>query len=261
MAATKYTVNATTRNAVHTQRLAFGEFKKVVKYLNELQVSINGTMATGDWTVTRQDAVTLQIAKLNKEYMDEMSLQIGKSATKTGVYTAGFTKRMMDKASNVKFLLPSDSDIETKVLMAVMDMSPGIKPLTMQEAISQYGATKAAEINRALSDGIIIGLTKDEIITNIDSVINIARAQSEALVRTTTNSAANIGRMATMTENKEFLEGYEWISKLDDRTTDICNERDGNVYEFKLGNPTPPAHWNCRSQIAAALLPQYRAKK
>lgn len=41
---------------------------------------------------------------------------------------------------------------------------------------------------------------------------------------------------------------YEWVSVLDDRTTKICTERDGNVYPYGRG-PIPPAHVNCRSSI------------
>lgn len=39
---------------------------------------------------------------------------------------------------------------------------------------------------------------------------------------------------------------YTWCSILDGRTSDICRERNGQVYEYRNG-PRPPAHWNCRS--------------
>jgi SPP1 gp7 family putative phage head morphogenesis protein len=39
---------------------------------------------------------------------------------------------------------------------------------------------------------------------------------------------------------------YEWVSVLDDRTTKICQSRDGNRYPYGRG-PVPPAHVNCRS--------------
>lgn len=46
---------------------------------------------------------------------------------------------------------------------------------------------------------------------------------------------------------------YQWIAVLDSRTTDICRERNGNVYEFRNG-PRPPAHYNCRSTIIPVIL-------
>ena len=260
MSSKTYMMNSTTRNAVHLQRLAFGEFKKAVKYLDELQVSINGTLATGDWTQARQRQVTIQIAQLNKEYLDAMTAQIAESAQDAGKYTAGYTKRLMDKAANIKFAMPDGVDLDAKILTAVMEMSQDVKPITIQQSIKKYGDNKAAEINRVLSDGIITSATKDEIIAGINSTVNIARGQAEALVRTTINSSANVGRAATLLENKQYLEGYEWVSKLDDRTTEICTDRDGKVYPFASGSPMPPAHWNCRSQIVAAILPKYQQR-
>lgn len=40
---------------------------------------------------------------------------------------------------------------------------------------------------------------------------------------------------------------YEWVSVIDERTTDICLSRDGNIYRYGQG-PLPPAHYNCRSK-------------
>lgn len=39
---------------------------------------------------------------------------------------------------------------------------------------------------------------------------------------------------------------YEWVSVLDQHTTVICTDRDGNRYEYGKG-PIPPAHVGCRS--------------
>lgn len=41
---------------------------------------------------------------------------------------------------------------------------------------------------------------------------------------------------------------YEWISVLDDRTSNICKSRSGKRFKYGSG-PLPPAHPNCRSHI------------
>lgn len=41
---------------------------------------------------------------------------------------------------------------------------------------------------------------------------------------------------------------YVWLSVLDDATTKICRNRNGNVYVFGEG-PLPPAHVGCRSSV------------
>lgn len=47
--------------------------------------------------------------------------------------------------------------------------------------------------------------------------------------------------------NSIYTGRYQWISVIDSRTTEICAERDGNIYEYP-NDPIPPAHMNCRSR-------------
>jgi SPP1 gp7 family putative phage head morphogenesis protein len=50
-----------------------------------------------------------------------------------------------------------------------------------------------------------------------------------------------------------YTSKYEWVAVLDNRTTEICWNRNGTIYVYGEG-PLPPAHYNCRSK-AIALLP------
>lgn len=51
---------------------------------------------------------------------------------------------------------------------------------------------------------------------------------------------------------KSLFKEYEWVSILDEGTTRICRERDGNRYLYANG-PIPPAHVGCRSTIAPVI--------
>jgi SPP1 gp7 family putative phage head morphogenesis protein len=46
---------------------------------------------------------------------------------------------------------------------------------------------------------------------------------------------------------------YVWMAILDSRTTEICRDRNGQVYYFSNG-PRPPAHWRCRSFTVPATI-------
>ena len=49
-----------------------------------------------------------------------------------------------------------------------------------------------------------------------------------------------------------MVKGYEWVSALDSRTSQICQSLDGR--RFKIGEgPTTPAHINCRSTTTPVL--------
>lgn len=51
----------------------------------------------------------------------------------------------------------------------------------------------------------------------------------------------------------QMFEYYRWVSVMDERTTPICRSRNNNIYRRGEG-PLPPAHFNCRSDIAPVTL-------
>ena len=70
---------------------------------------------------------------------------------------------------------------------------------------------------------------------------NTARAViNTALQHVSANNQAGIAKI--------LWPRYRWVSVLDDRTTNICRSRDGNIYLYDKG-PLPPAHPGCRSSI------------
>jgi SPP1 gp7 family putative phage head morphogenesis protein len=125
-----------------------------------------------------------------------------------------------------------------------MDIIEGQK-ITIPQMLSQFTEVKAVQMNRILQDGFTEGLTQDQLISRVREIEPLQRRQAAALVRTGTNSVSSIARYRTAVENSDVLDGYEWVSTLDDRTSLVCASRDGMVYEFTESSPKPPAHWNC----------------
>jgi hypothetical protein len=71
-----------------------------------------------------------------------------------------------------------------------------------------------------------------------------------------------MARMATFQENADLIKGVQWLSVLDNRTSDICKALDGQAWTLegkKLPgtvhewNGPPPAHFNCRSTLIPVL--------
>lgn len=76
-----------------------------------------------------------------------------------------------------------------------------------------------------------------------DGALRAFQRQAEATTNTIVQHLANQVNQALGVKIVGF---YEWVSVLDDRTTKICRDRDGNRYPYLKG-PMPPAHVNCRS--------------
>ena len=95
--------------------------------------------------------------------------------------------------------------------------------------------------------------------TNIPKrdIIRTAKRNAEALVRTSTLTVMREAHLDVYSANLDVLDGVQWLSTLDSRTTEQCRARDGLVwtlpdYQPKGHNipfPGPSPHWNCRSVI------------
>lgn len=66
------------------------------------------------------------------------------------------------------------------------------------------------------------------------------------IARTETTRTANGG--AQLNYRKNNVQEYRWLSSIDNRTSDICSNLNGQVFPIGRG-PLPPAHVNCRSTI------------
>lgn len=86
--------------------------------------------------------------------------------------------------------------------------------------------------------------------------------QAQALVRTSVQTVANNVRERTMKDNRDILEGEQFLATLDGRTTIICISYSGDAWDFDgkpiqgTTNPypgSPPLHFNCRSTLIPIL--------
>ena len=165
-------------------------------------------------------------------------------------------------------------DIATVALSAEQITSVTSRSLIFGAQSRDWWSRQKLQFRRKFEDrvrsGILQGLTTDEITRTIrgtrsakfaDGIMKGTTRQAEALVRTSVQNAANEARLKTFANNEDIIEGIEWISTLDTRTTKICMALDGKVWKAEslepIGHnkvfPGPTAHWNCRSTQIAVL--------
>lgn len=115
----------------------------------------------------------------------------------------------------------------------------------------------AAVIRKGWSDGATIPQMVQRVrgtrLTNFqDGYTKQAKARVEAEVRTATQHYSSRSREKVWEDNKEIIDGYQWVSTLDSRTSQQCRSLDGRKYEVGEG-PMPPIHFNCRSTTVPVL--------
>jgi SPP1 gp7 family putative phage head morphogenesis protein len=104
---------------------------------------------------------------------------------------------------------------------------------TTQQIVQAIRGTKAANY----ADGVLGGLT---------------RREGAAIVRTAIQQVSNAAQQSVYESNSDIVEGYEWVSTLDSRTTSQCRSLDGRIFPLGKG-PIPPLHIACRSTTIPKL--------
>lgn len=125
---------------------------------------------------------------------------------------------------------------------------------TIQETVDRFVDDFDGKVTQQLRMGISNGETISELNQRIRGVINTKATHAQTIARTVQTAVSAEIRETTFEENDDVVKGYEWVSVLDTRTSDICKALDGTIYE--LDDPKrriPPAHPNCRSTITPVL--------
>ncbi|ATI19207.1 putative head morphogenesis domain protein [Vibrio phage vB_VpaS_KF4] len=92
-------------------------------------------------------------------------------------------------------------------------------------------------------------------------ILKTSRTNAETLVRSSVQAIANDAKMRLYAANDDLMYGYQHLSVLDLKTSDICIARSGLAWTVE-GKPIgkhkkrfriPPLHWNCRSLLMPIL--------
>lgn len=260
MSSHQYLINASTRHQVFLQRYAAGQSKVALRTLNRLRRDIMARLSQEPTEFQRQrlEAVLADIDQLYQNATLQISRTTITANRQLAESEAAFNVKLYSKASTVNFRIPSTEALIAAVESAPMvPLKPGAASVNIQEALAQFGMKKAKQVTQIISDGVSLGKPTGEIITEVGVHINtLQRRQLRTLVHTATNHVSSVARAATFAGNGELIEGYEWVSTLDGRTTFICASRDGEVYQVGAG-PMPPAHWGCRSTTIPRIRAEY----
>ena len=103
-------------------------------------------------------------------------------------------------------------------------------------------------LHTEMTQGFIRGDSLEDITKRITAKMNVPKSNVKRLVRT--ESAAYRSKAQLKAFQDLEVEKYQVLATLDARTSDICQDMDGKVFDFKdyeIGTTAPPFHVNCRS--------------
>ena len=106
-------------------------------------------------------------------------------------------------------------------------------------------------LHTEITQGFIRGDALDKIIGKVSERLNVSKANAARLIHT--ESAAYSSKARLKSFQDLGIEKYEIVATLDSRTSDICQEMDGKVFDLKdyeVGVTANPFHVRCRTTTA-----------
>lgn len=263
MASNAFLLDATSRHMLHLQRVAGGNVKDILPLLNDMRDRVVSRIARDELTLAEAGRMRIllgDLTQITNDLESSISGTLDDQARALAEYEAGFTERMLAQASTVSIQGVSAEAVAAAVTDRPMSLLRGKakQQLTIDQAVTRFARGVNRDVTTAIQQGIVAGEPTDKIARNVQLMVNNrSRAQAEALVRTSTNHAANVAREELYRQNADVVAGERFVAVFDSRTTDTCAGFDGEVFPLGEG-PMPALHYGCRSTRIVELRDEFQ---
>ena len=212
--------------------------------------------------ITRLEALKLQIQQqVEVLYGNELD---GIDKLMRDIYTSGYyhTAFNVQQGVNVGWSLMS---LDTNRINKVISKPWTSDGLNFSERIwGKHRPALVNELHTKLTQSIIRGENPKNLVNDFAKRFNVSKSQAKNLIMTESAFFASASRKDCF--NDLDVEKYEIIATLDLRTSNICRELDGKVFDMKdyqVGITAPPFHCRCRTTTAPSFEDEegYRAAK
>lgn len=259
MSANDEILNALTRHQIFVLRYARGREREAEDFVSNILMTIISRLEDEPLTDFNRNRLQAQ-ARDYYQYLLASNTEFAESfideMTQFAGYEADFNAKTASDNLAADFSRVSPMQLQQAIFSDILNLEPN-RGYTIRGMLDQFGREGANLVVSQIRDSIALGETNDQLISKIRSLVPLQQRKAATIARTVTNHVAVQARNATMKENDDVIEGYEWVATLDSRTSLICSSRDGVIYKDFDKDPKPPAHFNCRSTITMVVKPEY----
>ncbi len=199
--------------------------------------------------ITRLEALKLQIQQqVEVLYGNEID---GIDKLMRDIYTSEYyhTAFNVQQGVNVGWSLMS---LDTNRINKIISKPWATDGLNFSERIwGKYRPTLVNELHTKLTQSIIRGENPKNLVNDFAKRFNVSKSQAKNLIMTESAFFASASRKDCFSDLD--VEKYEIIATLDLRTSNICRELDGKIFDMKdyqVGITAPPFHCRCRTTTA-----------
>ena len=170
----------------------------------------------------------------------------GLGNTLKDAYETGYFSTMFDAQKRagvgVSFTAPGGKQLETAIREKWLGQNYSNRIWADKKKLTD-------NIEQMLSQEFVRGRGPNDIARDFADRLNVSYSNAQRLIRTEINYISNKGSLQAY-KDTGIVEKYRYLATLDSRTSDICRELDGEVFEIKeakVGVNLPPLHPYCRS--------------
>ena len=158
--------------------------------------------------------------------------------------TVGSTMNTLDKAFK-DFIRPEAPP--RYIAKEIVLETPLYKDQKLEGMWNTLTDNEQMRMEQTIRLGLSKGDNEDKIIKEVMKTFKLTRSHATGVVVTSTTSVYNQVDHQVYVANKAYLDGYQYISILDSRTTLICTHLDGRIFPLSDLSHRPPQHFYCRS--------------
>lgn len=264
----RHLMDIATRHQVYLERLKSGQIKDLQSSLRRLEKAIlqivSGLEVRNIADLTKKELATTLAAlkKAQTEVYLEMIDRLIPALGELAGYEAEFEAKSLNKAiADIKAAVPKAKAAFEAAMRQPLSATGDL----LDSFLKEWSSKEITAVNNLVRKGYADGWTNQRLTQAVrgtkalgykDGIVARLGRNADAVVRTAMQHVASTARMQTWALNADIVQGYQWVSTLDSKTTPICRSLDGRT--FKLGRgPRPPIHVRCRSTTVADIDSKY----
>lgn len=201
--------------------------------------------ASAKFHISRLEALKLRTQNAAEQAFAVEQNKLTECLTDTWKQDYYHTAYEMQKGFRVGFDV---TQVDNRRINKLLDKPWTADQMTFSDRIWKSKAQLLDSVSTELTQMCILGKAPDEAINNIAKRMHVAKSQAGRLVMT---ENAYFGSAAQKQCYQDLdVEQYQIVATLDSRTSDICRQLDGKVFDMKDYEPgvtAPPFHVYCRT--------------
>jgi SPP1 gp7 family putative phage head morphogenesis protein len=253
--------DATVRQRIALERYSTAQTRKALTFLRDLEKDLVGQLAAmraGPSTRTQrlrlasQERLLASVRALAGETYTKLRSELTEGMTETAGREAKAAAARLASAGGSAGLNVATQELTATAAFEIAQARP-LRGAPLKDWLDDLGPQQRKRIEQALRISFAEGESLENAMKRLRGATALNERGLETLIRTANTHIASTVTEASYEANADIIQGVEWVSVLDSRTTSICQARDGKRWPVGEG-PRPPAHPGCRSTTIPVLL-------